>query len=174
MDRLMCYFDDETAVPRGCCTFDRESDTEPDDCISCGEICEEKDGECRECPIQKAFNKLAEYENLEEQRLLQKFPCWVGKVVWVIARCEDVYMYRSSEENTSDCPYEDDCEWDECNDRRKRIFQTTVESLSDEGYGWFVTLKHIAGDFSINEFGKTVFSTQDQAEKAYKEMEVQE
>lgn len=72
MDRLMCYFDNETAVPRGCCTFDRESNTEPDDCISCGEMCEEKNGDCSECPIQKAFNKLAEYEDLEE-KLQEKY-----------------------------------------------------------------------------------------------------
>ena len=88
MERLTCYFDNETAVPRGCCTFDRESNTEPDDCISCGEMCEEKDGECRECPIQKAFNKLAEYEVLDEQGLLLQLPCKVGETIFVIIQRE--------------------------------------------------------------------------------------
>lgn len=82
MDRLTCYFDNETAVLRECCTFDRESGTEPDDCISCREMCEIKDGECSECPIQKAFNKLAEHEDLEKNGKLLKLPCAVGDMTY--------------------------------------------------------------------------------------------
>lgn len=88
MDRLTCYFDNETAALRECCTFDRESDTEPDDCISCREMCEEKDGKCSECPIQKAFNKLAEHEDLEKKRKLLKFPCTVGDMTYRVDKKE--------------------------------------------------------------------------------------
>ncbi len=46
----------------------------------CKETCAEhdKDKSCNNCPIQKAFEKLAEYEDLEEQGQLLKLPCKVG------------------------------------------------------------------------------------------------
>lgn len=46
----------------------------------CKETCAEHDEEksCKNCPIQKAFEKLAEYEDLEEQGKLLKLPCEVG------------------------------------------------------------------------------------------------
>lgn len=51
----------------------------------CKETCAEhdKDKSCNNCPIQKAFEKLAEYEDLEEQGKLLKLPCAVGDIVYV-------------------------------------------------------------------------------------------
>lgn len=51
----------------------------------CKETCAEHDEEksCNNCPIQKAFEKLAEYEDLEEQGKLLKLPCAVGDIVYV-------------------------------------------------------------------------------------------
>jgi len=43
------------------CTFGR--DGEPTDELGCEENCENCDFNCYECPIQEAFNRLAEYEN---------------------------------------------------------------------------------------------------------------
>lgn len=37
---------------------------------------------CDNCPIQKAFEKLAEYEDLEEQGKMLKLPCKVGDTVY--------------------------------------------------------------------------------------------
>ena len=53
----------------------------------CKETCAEHDEEksCKNCHIQKAFEKLAEYEDLEEQGLLLKLPCKVGSTVYHIA-----------------------------------------------------------------------------------------
>lgn len=62
MERLTCKFN-ELTVLREMCTFDRESTTEPDDCIACGEICEENEIKCETCPIQQAFDKLSDYED---------------------------------------------------------------------------------------------------------------
>lgn len=77
MDKLMCYFDGE-AVPMEMCSFDRESETEPDDCMSCGEVCTEYYAEgygtgCAGCPVQKAFDQLAKYEatNLTPEQILE-------------------------------------------------------------------------------------------------------
>lgn len=77
MDKLMCYFDEE-AVPKEMCSFDRESETEPDDCMCCNEVCAKYYAEgygpgCEECPVQKAFNQLAKYEatNLTPEQMLE-------------------------------------------------------------------------------------------------------
>lgn len=61
MDKLMCKYDN-LAIPKAMCFFDRESDTEPDDCMCCKEVCEEFNEKCDKCPIQEAFTKLAAYE----------------------------------------------------------------------------------------------------------------
>ena len=52
----------------------------------CKETCAEHDEEksCNNCPIQKAFEKLAEYEGLEEQGKLLKLPCEIGHKVYMI------------------------------------------------------------------------------------------
>lgn len=39
---------------------------------------------CWECPVGKAIEKLAEYEDLEEQDLLVRLPCHIGTTVWDI------------------------------------------------------------------------------------------
>ncbi len=46
---------------KGLCTFGR--DGEPTDELGCAEFCDECASNCYECPIQEAFNRLAEYEN---------------------------------------------------------------------------------------------------------------
>ena len=57
----------------------------------CKETCAEHDEEksCKNCHIQKAFEKLAEYEDLEEQGLLLRLPCKVGTKVYAINRIVD-------------------------------------------------------------------------------------
>ena len=42
---------------------------------TCKNVCEKEDCECRECPIQEAFDKLAHYEDLEEAGRLIEIPC---------------------------------------------------------------------------------------------------
>lgn len=58
-------------VPIATCSMNRFG--EADDCSDCKETCEQYAGACSTCPIQKAFSKLAEYEDLgytpEELRL---------------------------------------------------------------------------------------------------------
>lgn len=50
--------------------------------VQCPKICNQSF--CESCPIQKAFDKLAHYEDLEEQGLLLKLPCKVGDTVYEI------------------------------------------------------------------------------------------
>lgn len=64
----------------------------------CKETCAEHDEEtsCNNCPIQKAFEKLAEYEDLEEQGRLLKLPCGVGGIVYTIYSDEDGPFIREA------------------------------------------------------------------------------
>ena len=85
MSRLTCKYDVDNVL-RDMCTFDRESNVEADDCLTCFEYCNNKDMNCEKCAIQKAFDKLAEYEDLEEKGLLKKFDCAIGDTVYRIDR----------------------------------------------------------------------------------------
>lgn len=51
------------------------------DCY-CTKSCHELGGCAKGCQIPKMYRKLAEYENLEEQRKLMKLPCAVGDTVY--------------------------------------------------------------------------------------------
>lgn len=92
-------------------------------CYGCEEIrkCVNKCGFC------KALDKLAEYEDLEEQGLLIKLPCKVG---------DDVYLIHNI-----------------CNGKWTKIEKVKF------------------GISLYNYFGKTVFLTREEAEKALKESE---
>lgn len=59
MKKLMIKYDD-LYVPRAMCTIDRFGI--PDDCDTCEEMCGKCHIDCKDCPIQQAFERLAEYE----------------------------------------------------------------------------------------------------------------
>lgn len=62
----------------------------------CMAVCNSK-RDCAKCPIDEAFRKLADYENLEEQGLLVRLPCKVGDIVYVdstILPIEDMECYE--------------------------------------------------------------------------------
>lgn len=63
MERLTCKYENDIVL-KAMCTFDRESDTEPDDCMACVEFCEEFVGKsCSLCPVRQAFDRLSSYED---------------------------------------------------------------------------------------------------------------
>ncbi len=84
MDRLTIEYGGEY-VPKDMCSIDRLGGA--DDCDLCCEYCkatEEGNADCEGCAISKCFNKLGEYEDLEEQGKLLKLPCAVGDRIYVI------------------------------------------------------------------------------------------
>ena len=83
--------------------------------VPCPEVCERNIG-CETCLIQKAFQKLAHYEDLEEQGLLLKLPCKMGTKVYHIA-----FNYKTT--------------W------KEKIVETTfsLEMLEDYKKWWFLT-----------------------------------
>ena len=108
------------------------------------------------CYEKNIYEKLREYENLEEQGLLLRLPCKIGDMVYLIcsrySECSK-YKERLDEYNCQGC------EEDEC-DSHKEYYIHINHSVSIE---WIVR--------NLNNFGKTVFLTQAEAEKKLKEME---
>lgn len=64
--------------------------------VSCNKICNRSF--CEDCPIEKAFEKLAHYEDLEEQGLLHKAEIKDGTPIWYIASLADgePFLMKSS------------------------------------------------------------------------------
>lgn len=98
--------------------------------------------------------KLADYEDLEEQGLLVRIPCKVGDTVWELCLCDD---------------------------ENYRILPMIVKTISE--YGAIRQVKkdmtiwniYAESDYtymykSFADFGKTVFSTKEEAEKKLEEM----
>ena len=156
MSRLTCKYDVDNVL-RDMCTFDRESNVDADDWLTCFDYCNNIDMNCEKCAIQKAFDKLAEYEDLEEQGLFLKLPCKVGTTVYVIDNiyeCDNDYM---------DCimefPDMYQCE---------RGFKCEYEHEK-------LVVRPESFDFKmLDNFNKTVFLTKEEAEEKLKELNISE
>lgn len=111
---------------------------------------------CGCCPISEAINKLAEYEDLEEQGLLLRLPCKVGDTVYCIY---ERYTKCSENEQEFDEYSCQGCECLEC-DSHKELY---VQSQKAYSLDWIVS--------NLKRFGETVFLTKSEAEKKLKKME---
>ena len=105
--------------------------------------------------LDSALEKLIHYEDLEEQGKLLELPCKVGDTVYLIyGRYTPCSKYGEEFEEYS-CQ---GCK-DECDSRKEYCIHKNVS----------VDLEWIARH--MNDFGKTVFITKEEAEKALKEKE---
>ena len=101
------------------------------------------------------LNRLAEYEDLEEQGLLLRLPCKVGSKVYLIrSRYTECSKYKETWNDCYGCENEDKC------DSHEEYYIHINHSVSDE---WIVRY--------MNDFGKTVFLTKAEAEQKLNEME---
>ena len=69
----------------------------------CGVLCTDVNGDCNRCPLQKAFNKLGEFEDKLENGTLIEVPCKVGGTVFVTPNGKDFYkakLYGKNENGT--------------------------------------------------------------------------
>lgn len=118
------------------------------------------------------LEELLNYKQAERDGRCVVLPCKVGDTVYVISKCENVHMCRDDDYFTGtgaiECPFEKDCEFEECDDGNTRVFETTIRG------GW-VEENHICVfcdtlNFEIvqSDIGKTVFLTREEAEKALK------
>lgn len=85
-------------------------------------------------------------------------PCKVGDRVAVRACCECVATIPDNDACCFICPFEDDCECEECDDANERIFNTEISSIFNEGLGWKITFKDICGiEASYTDLGTSFF-----------------
>lgn len=153
MSRLTCKYDVDNVL-RDMCTFDRESNVEADDCLTCFEYCNNKDMNCEKCAIQKAFDKLADYEDLEEQGLLLKLPCKVGTVAYLIDH-NSIRLERK--------PFK--CIIDEFTVDRYNDCYAVLNGVEN-----FYMMRRFRA-INIKQFGKTIFLIKKDAEKAIERLE---
>lgn len=108
----------------------------------CKDICDDIECDCSKCELEKALEKLADYEDLEEQGLLVRLPCKVGEKLWCIVDS----AIRELRVHHFDMP----------------AFGTTdIVFRYADGF----KLERFVG-----EIGKTVFLTREAAEKKLEEM----
>ena len=128
--------------------------------IKCPEGCEhstcsmEEGYQCQHQCKGDIIEKLAQYEDLEEQGLLLRLPCKVGYTVYCIY---ERYTKCSENEQEFDEYSCQGCECLEC-DSHKELY---VQSQKAYSLDWIVS--------NLKRFGKTVFLTQAEAEKKLKE-----
>ena len=102
------------------------------------------------------LDKLATYEDAEEQGLLLRLPCKVGDTVYCIFIRYTKCTPNNKEFDEYDCQ---GCQQDECNSRIEKYIQDTRAFSLD----WIVT--------NLKNFGKTVFLTREEAEAKLAEMQ---
>lgn len=82
-EKFVCNLPDEVLEKLGIADVPKEDyEIKETHGATCKETCEEH--ECSDCPISKAINKLAAYEDAEEQGLLLRLPVAIGDKVYEI------------------------------------------------------------------------------------------
>ena len=119
----------------------------------CKDICDDVECDCSKCELEKALDKLATYEDLEEQGLLVKLPDDLFKKVYRIT-----YEYTECSkfgETVIDCEnYNCNCDCD--SEKKFYIVENNLQFMLFCNY--------------YNELDKTVFLTREEAEKKLEEM----
>ena len=138
-ERLTIEYDGHYVL-KELCTIDRLGGA--DDCEPCHENC---DKDCGECAVQKCFDKLAEYEDLEEQGLLLKLPCRIGDTVY------DIFMGEVKEKKVVAVVYF----------HSPSVKQITIHASNGRG---------ATTPIELYRFGKTIFLTEQEAQTALEKM----
>ena len=118
----------------------------------CNKYCEkQKAYTCNECGIYQAIQKLAHYEDLDEQGLLLQLPCKVGDTIYVngilgVGKYRVIRVDYHSNLATK---------------RSEFYIEALLVSNPENSIGFY-----------DKEIGKTVFLTQEEAERKLKEMEM--
>lgn len=120
--------------------------------------------------IVEYLTELKQYKDKEDQGLLIELPCKVGDTVYVYNYCDYVCTSRDWETGIEECPFENECEFEECKEGNERLFKTAIDSIWNNGQGWEFSVRGLHLEISINAIGKTVFLTRSEAEEALARM----
>lgn len=151
MERLTIEYCGEY-VPKELCSIDRLGGA--DDCDLCCEYCkatEEGNEDCRGCAINQCFNKLGEYEDLEEQGKLQNLPCAVGDSVYTNTSMQGWYFRK-----------------------KDRPYKAKVVFIGINGTGNYINVDFGNGrmlSFGFSDIGENVFLDREEAKTALEERE---
>ena len=108
------------------------------------------------CHEKAVYEKLRNYEDLEEQGLLLKLPCNVGDIVWSIVSMSGWYLRKK------DMPYQ------------AKVVFIGLNNSEEMGGGLFNVSyeKNLyMMSFNFSDIGKTVFLTKEEAEEKLKELQ---
>ena len=122
----------------------------------CKNICDDIEYDCSKCELEKALEKLADYEDLEEHGLLVRLPDDLNRILYQVN-----YRWKCTkygEENNKCEIYDCKCECD----------------IRKEYYIAEVDLQYIPIKSYYNCLDKTVFLTREEAEKKLEEMKKNE
>lgn len=124
----------------------------------CKNICNDIEYDCSKCELEKALEKLATYEDLEEQGLLVRLPVKIG---------DDIYKIPSKTNYNLNVlnGYK----------ANNRVYHQKAYSIVFSQSGWFVQCDkdsiHAPNVICVDvEYGKTWFLTSKEAEKKLEEM----
>lgn len=132
-----------------------------------------------------AMEKLADYEDLEEQGKLLKLPCTVGDTVYVLAECESIPKQLDGilwDENGAlgtatgcYCPYENNCPFDDedfegCEKYKSKtaVFEDTIRDITIGEDGVLIRTENCG---VCSQIGLCIFLTREVAEDELKENE---
>ena len=124
----------------------------------CKDICDDIECNCSKCELEKVLEKLATYEDLEEQGLLVRLPCKVGDDVYIIPS-PSVYGLNiiNGYENLN------------------RVYHQHIGSITFADSHWYATSREeykVYNEKVLNDiaFGITWFTDREEAEKKLEEM----
>ena len=131
--------------------------TKEGECLFCKNCIEHSNCEAECNAINICIKKLAEYETAEEEGRLVVLPCKVRDTVWVITHPFNVFDDFGFYEDAHDEIYES--------------YISSVTFYEDSNQYRIYTKDFIKAYFMECDFGKSIFLTREEAEKALKEME---
>ena len=129
------------------------------------------------------LDRLRELAQANREGRCVVLPCKIGDTVYHIAKCRDFSkvldgtLYDSNGgygtatgyycpcELADNCPFDDDSFDCDANKNKPNIFEDTVESVNIDDYEQYLRLDY-SGAVSLEDFGKTVFLTREEAEAA--------
>ena len=118
--------------------------------IACDTLCDKMKGNCDNCPINDAMQKLASYEDIGS---VEQFAEWAaaekeGRLVVLPCKVGDAIFFTMMEYV--------DCENNFGEEESEQICSTVVESIAIKSPYWVI---NDAIEFEPSDFGKSIFLT---------------
>lgn len=144
----------------------------------CKDICDDIECDCSKCELEKALEKLADYEDLEEQGLLVRLPCKAGDIVYVDSTILPIENMECYEDTGNKIPSYfqgrvvsfrfAQRNWVKIAVKAKRLYEWIDDETGPES-----DYIECEKNFSIllSAIGKTVFLTREESEKKLEEIQ---